>query len=438
MRVLIIGGGVAGISAAIKLLDCASEITILEANKNLGGRISSFQKSNGNFPELDLGQHALSASYSNFISLLKKVNPNFSFSESEKIDVTFRLENKEEYDFPLTSIPRTIDKIRGIFNLGHLTLSEKFQLIRFLLFIKKANPKDYENVDVQFLFSKFNQFNLLEKFWDKILLSIYNTKPNKISASLFINTIKTIFFSSKNSQQIIVTRNSLNQIFVLPAKKYLQQSSNVKILTKEKVIKINAVGNKVTEIITSKSQYKNFDYVITTLQPFQLKSILKKENLFKNVLSQFTYGNIVTAYIKLKENTLSKRAYLLVNSKIDWVFNLGDFVSVVVSNADEFSFNNKKTINEQFLLELNKLFSVFSFENILDFVLINKKKSTTMSDILNYKLRKQIYSPYKNLILAGDWVSTELPSTIESAVVSAIYAGERICFRRIDRTIKNH
>ncbi len=425
MKTVILGAGVSGLAAAVQLSECGIETEIIEATALAGGRIAAVKLKG--FGETDLGQHAISSAYENLFMLMRKVGENLSFDDKEKISIEFRDENGRlgALNFSKTDNPANL--IIEFVKTDFFSIKEKILFAKFLLFVKTANPSKYKNRTTLFLFEKYRQKTIAEKFWNKFLLSVFNTSPEKVCAALFIKTVKKMFFQTGSGFSVIVLKRTLNEAITVPVINFLGERKNVVFSFSEKVTGIGGKQNRITKIITGKRKITDFDYVISALPPEKLAEILPDKNHFTGKLKSFEYSPILTAYIKLKEKNLPDFSISLPKSFIDWIFVFENYVSVVVSAAKNFAGIKKETTKKEIIRELSKFFPVFSEENILDFVLVNKKKSTIMSDNRNYKLREQIVSPYENLFLAGDWTGTEFPPTIENAVYTGFRAAKKIC-----------
>jgi uncharacterized protein with NAD-binding domain and iron-sulfur cluster len=127
----------------------------------------------------------------------------------------------------------------------------------------------------------------------------------------------------------------------------------------------------------------------------------------------------------LKENKLPECFYGLINSPLHWVFNKGTHLNIVISNANELVNKPDEELIEMVKGELKKFFLLDS-GFISDYKIIKEKRATFIpsNDIIDKRPNQK--TQIKNLILAGDWVDTGLPSTIESAVKSGRVAAEII------------
>ncbi len=148
----------------------------------------------------------------------------------------------------------------------------------------------------------------------------------------------------------------------------------------------------------------------------------------KNILSgipEFEYSTIVNIHIWLKENNLKEKFYGLIDSPVHWIFNKGSHLNLIISDAGYLKEKSSEEIFEMAKTELIKFIKI-NPENISTYKAIKEKRATFVPTCEVLNNRPSITTSVKNLFVAGDWVDTGLPSTIESAVKSGKIVSEKI------------
>ncbi len=115
---------------------------------------------------------------------------------------------------------------------------------------------------------------------------------------------------------------------------------------------------------------------------------------------------------------MTDKYYTIPGSPIQWIFNNGNVLSLVTSNPGkliELSENELKTL---YLKELFKYFPQLSENDILECVIIKEKRATFIFNEQIETIREKFVLLFNNVLFAGDWTNTSLPSTIESAILS--------------------
>ncbi|MDR3668374.1 MAG: FAD-dependent oxidoreductase, partial [Ignavibacteriaceae bacterium] len=221
---------------------------------------------------------------------------------------------------------------------------------------------------------------------------------------------------------IILPSIGLSETYCNNASKFIENGEG-KISLSEPVIKLTVQDNTLNEIITAKRIITDFDYVISALPLYALKKIIDINDLFPGL--DLEYSSILTVHLFLKEYRNDNSFYGLIDSPVQWVFNKGTHLSVVISNADKLIEMPKDDIIELILSELKK-YILLEREEVSSFRIIKEKRAAFVPSNNILDKRPSVNTPYKNFFLAGDWIDTSLPATIESAVKSGRMAADAV------------
>ncbi|MCQ2965164.1 MAG: FAD-dependent oxidoreductase [Alphaproteobacteria bacterium] len=252
MTIYIIGGGIAGLSAAYYAQEKGFSVSLFEASNHLGGRCFSFFDKELN-TEIDNGTHFISGANFNFFKLIS--NCHFSPNLSD-LGTTFDFYDKNANKF-------SID------------LNSPLSLI-----------KNWKKIS----------YNLIA--------SILNTTPNHADKRLFFKTLTKCFFSK--NKHLYTAQNSLKEDIVIPIQSFLENKIDIHL--SKQVLFFN---ERQIKLRNATIQLKNDDFIISTIQPVNtkfetilnlyLKTDIKLPNQAKVVgLSQCTGHWIIQ-----KENMLS-------------------------------------------------------------------------------------------------------------------------------------
>lgn len=423
-NVIVIGGGLAGLTSSFYLSKKNYNVTLIEASPKLGGRTYSlFNEEQNDY--YDNGQHLLMGCYKDTLQLINEIKSEDKIEIQKNLEVNFVDENNKSYKLKSANLFFPFSLLFTILNYKAITLKERFKIIDFMLDIACCFKEDLENMTVlEWLLLKNQTDETINKFWEILILGTMNSSPEKASALIFSNVLKEIFLTGNNSSKFILTKAGLSEIFVNPISKFLLET-NCEIKLNEKVEIIVVEKNIVKKIITNKKTIENYDYVILAIPPFAYSRIKIIDESKKEIspLSQihsqeFKYSPILNIHLWLKENIFKEKFYGLLNSEIHWIFNHGKHISLTKSNAESLINLDKDLIINEICSELKNYFPNFSKENIIDFKIIKEKRATFIPDVASNKIRKEIKSEFKNLFFAGDWTTLEFPATIEGAIRS--------------------
>ncbi len=419
-KVLVIGGGLSGLSAAAYLSHNNFEVTIIESTSKLGGKTHSIQERDSKI-EIDNGQHILLGCYFETLNFLKLISAKDSIKVQEQFFINYLLPNFQLFKLRAGNFFYPFNLLYGLYLFPLLSIRDKASLLKLLIKIKFMDSQSVGQLTVKEWLEKENQTqNSFKLFWEVICVGALNISTNIASAKLFCEVLKQIFWTGGDSYKIILPSNSLNKTFIVPAESFLIRN-NVKICKSEKCEKIFIEDSKVFEIKTNKRIFKDFDYCLAAVPFYSLKSfgIIDTDDL------DISYSAVLNIYLWLNNNPLSEPFYAIVNSPIHWIFNKGDFINITISNANNLVDKSKSAIEKIILVEIDKFIPSLSKE-VRKIVIIKEKKATFIpsNNILEKRLKSK--TKFSNLFLAGDWTDTKLPSTIEGAIKSGRIAAEEI------------
>jgi squalene-associated FAD-dependent desaturase len=422
-KCLVIGGGLAGLSASVFLNKAGYKVTLIEASPKLGGRAYSF---NWNNLVIDNGQHLMMGCYKNTIDFLRITGgfDKVSFGKSLKMLFVQYGGRISELNAPSQLYP--LNLAWAMLRFQAFNLSDRLRILYLFLKLPTLKAADFRYVNIEQWLKKMSQpAKVINTFWNLLAVSMLNTDIDSASAGVFINVLKTLFLGGRNNSTILLPQGGLSEIFADKAEEYLLKS-HCEIKKSEKIIDLIADKEKIKKIITNRQEYNDFDFIVSAIPINSIMKILPPEIVAENIITDLKYSPIVNVHIKLNENPFSEEYYGLLDSKIHWVFNKGSHINIVISGAENLLEMDNKLIMELVCTELENHFPCFYEKQIDDFIVIKEKKATFMSTDSNLDIRKKIKPVWKNLIFAGDWINTGLPSTIESAITSGKQALELI------------
>jgi zeta-carotene desaturase len=424
-RCLIIGGGLAGLTSAIYLSEKKNHVTLIESSPKLGGRTYSiihpiFKT------EFDNGQHILMGCYDETIELLKKINALDLIYIQDSLVINFFTREKKNYSLKAAKKFYPLNLLASILSYRAISLKSRLKIIDLFLDLCCCFTCDLSNLTVKEWFLEKKQTSeAIKNFWDILIVGTLNTTAEKASAEIFGEVLKRIFFSGNKGAKIIFPNVGLSSLFVRNSENFLKELGG-SIKLSESVISFGIEHDKIVKVITDKSVYEGFDFVISSIPSKNLIAVLEKSGIEDYFLPEFEYSTILNVHLWLKENPFKEKFYGFLDSSIHWVFNHGDHISITISAADYYSKETKEKILEMICSELEIFFPIFDSKLIIDAKVIKEKRATFIPSTVSMAQRKNIHVQIKNLILAGDWTDTNLPSTIESAVLSGRLAANNV------------
>ena len=432
-KVCVIGGGIAGLSAAVFLKDNRFDVTLIESSPRLGGRAYSFFDKDLN-GLADNGVHILASWYENTFEFLKIIGKYDKLKFQEQLEVNFADINAKQYRFKCPKLPPPLHLIWGLWSYKPLGFKDKIGIIKLLnsAMLEKYSEEELKAMDTSELFRLTKQSsNVIDYFWKPFIVAVFNAKPENTSAWQFVQIIKTGFLRSGGSN-LVFPKSNLNDLYVYASENYLN-SRNAKVLKSSKINKVNYGSDKIESLVINGDNELKFDYFISAIPFFEFKNLFT-ENVINGLYDSMDNLNpspILNVHFGLKSDGLDKIMpddfIGIVNATIQWVFKVGENrICLVISSADELVDKDKNEIIELCKTELLRCMPEFKNVEFICSKVVKEKRATFLPDTASVNSRPGYKTKYNNLFLAGDWIDTGYPATIESAVKSAKLCAEEI------------
>ncbi len=422
--VCVIGGGIAGLSAAVFLAQENFKVTLFEKKQLLGGRLTSYydRKLNCYF---DNGQHLLIGAYKSTFLFLDIVDAKKNFKFQTRLRIPFLMPNRNKILFELPKQNNKLNAALSFLKLNTLSVLDRLKLIKMLNRLQRINSEEFIEKSVKEFLTENNQSKAAqERFWNIIAISTLNCSPSEASAKMFIDILKVMFLAGTQDSILVIPEIDLSNAYVNNCIEYLNQK-NCTINLGEGIEKINYSENSIISILTSQKRKLKYDYYILAIDWWSCSEILNQLSMHNHKL-ELSNSPILSVHLWTDRSFMEEEFYSLVDSPIQWIFRKDGFVSVVISNPAELIEKTKEEIIELCNYELKKYFRSYEDVRIIDCRIVKEKKATFIPNSDSYKIRPDQKTQFENLFLAGDWTMTNLPSTIESAVLSAKKCAELI------------
>jgi carotenoid phi-ring synthase / carotenoid chi-ring synthase len=443
----IIGGGLAGVSAAIFLAERGFSVNIFEKETYLGGKVGSWpvKFDDGFSTQVEHGFHAFFRQYYNLRNLLKKID---AFKYLIPIN-DYLILTKEHGNYGFKSLD-TVPVLNilsmaktGIYSYKDAMLNPGFRKMTSLLSYNSEKT-----------FSKFDNVSFKD-FADDVKLPpemrlmfttfsrAFFAEPQYISMAELIKSFHSYFLSNDLGLLYDVLNDDFEDTLWKPAKNYLSKYKST-ISLDSKITSFNKDGDQF--IIND----ERFDYVIIASDVKGTKSIIKNSDYFKNEHPDF-YNQmtnlkqsqrysvlriwidkdlrqgvpffIFTDALKILDSvTIYHR---MEKTSEDWVKENGGGIFELHSYAVPDDFPEDEMRN-QFLKEFEEYFPEIKGYKV-KYEYLQVKDDFTAFHTNLYKTRPTVKTDVENLFLAGDWVKLENPAMLmEAATTSALYVANLI------------
>ncbi len=429
--VLIIGGGVAGLSAAVELSSKGHSVLLIEQKQHLGGRTYSFiHPETGD--EVDNGQHLMMGCYTATLKYLKTIKALDTLAIQKNLSIIFRKEANRNITLKAAPLPAPLNVLAGLLRLRTLPFSDRLLLIRVGIDLMLKNPDTNQHLhsfSVDQWLDELHQTEKSKKYlWDIIAVGALNDSTEKISAALFAKVLKTAFFGKRKNSSLAFPKYGLTKVVVQPAAEFILQQ-NGKILLNTGISRIEQSNAKIESVILDNGESVRPSAVISAVPYFDISKIFGSGSAIGvNRIDQFVSSPIVTLHLWFDAHFIKEECVALLDSPLHWVFNKSKiyareneglmYLSIVISGADALVGETKETLAAMAHHELKRLYPAAAVAKIIHSLVIKEKRATFSPKVGIDQIRPSHKTAIDNLFLAGDWTNTKLPATIEGAIQS--------------------
>jgi hydroxysqualene dehydroxylase len=460
-NVAIVGGGWAGMAAAVAATQAGHHATVFEASHALGGRARVVSGSHtstlpdGTAVSLDNGQHILIGAYSETLKLMQTVGVNL---ENALLRMPLTMQFPDETGLKLPDWPAPwvvgLDAAWGIATAKGWTWGDKLALLRAASGWQRGGFSCSQHLSVLQLCERSNPKitpRVMAELIEPLCLSALNTPMADASAQVFLRVLQDAMFSpnvqidsktSFGSANLLIPKRDLSNLFPHPAAAWLLKNGG-KVLLGERVESVDY--SKAGWQINATTVKQTFDAVILAGSPSnmslagvniaysatnniakELEHLLRREVLdWQNSVNALRYEAIATVYAYSKGAKLSQPMLALrsdtgehAQSPAQFVFDRGQlggeqgllaFV-ISASQGDRLALQNR--VIEQGKAQLN-LPDLQPIQTIIE-------KRATFACTPDLKRPSNQIAP--GLLVCGDYVAGPYPATLEGAVRSALQA----------------
>ena len=427
-KIAVLGAGYAGMAAAVSLVLQGHEVTLIEARAILGGRAHSF-RDHKTGQVLDNGQHIFMGCYHATLALLRLLGVENRLHSPARLSVPFL--SPKGRSVLRARLPAPLHLLSALLGYGELEAADKFAAIRLALRMKMGQ-KPTRDETVQQWMDRWKQTpNLMRALWEPLCLAALNEPVATGSAQLFATVIRRSFLAGAEDSKILLSKVGLSELFAREVQKLLEMCGG-KLLLQSPVAKLGFDEAKLREIVLHDGTVLRPDAVVSALPWHALRSLLPSESRLAKICCEIKEAPIVSLHLWLDRPILQEPFVGLLDSPLHWVFSRdhiqgpeagqpGHVITAVISGARDLVELSSTELEELTLRELGRYFPETVQAKVLHRMIYKSKSATFAATPGIETIRPRTKTEWSNFSLAGDWINTGLPATLEGAVFSSAF-----------------
>ncbi len=420
--IIIVGGGLAGLSAAAALGGAGFRVELLERRPILGGRASSWEVP-GTDATIDNCQHLLFWCCTNLLDFYKRLGV------SDKIRwfgaIPLRTPDGRESLIAASLLPAPFHLAPSMMSLHALGLGDKLAIGRGLLAmisdLRRRSPEDLDSQTMMSWLEARGQTPLaIERFWRAVLTSALNEDLEVVSAWHGLRVFWKGYAANWRAYRIGLPAVSLTEL-------YSRELPNVTIRPRAAVTGIDAKNGSVSAIRLGSGEERRANAYLLAA-PFEVLGEMRPE-----LKLDLKHSPITGIHLWFDRAIMERPFTGLLGRTVQFAFRRhgsdddGEgYVQCVVSASRTLVPMSKGEIVDRAVAELREFFPAAREAQLKKSAVVKEVRATYSAAAGAEQVRPTNVSPWENCWLAGDWTRSGWPATMEGAVRSGYKAAELI------------
>ena len=413
MKIAVVGGGLAGLAAAIECADAGASVTVYEARSRLGGATFSFER-NGLW--LDNGQHVALRCCTAYLGFLRRIGSEHLLPLQRRLRVPVLREGRRPALLARTALPPPLHLASTLLRYAPLGRRERVAAARAATALGRLDPNNPaldEQTFGAWLAQHGQSENAVSVLWNLIALPTLNLPAAEASLAAAVKVFRTGLLDSAGASDIGIPAVPFQRLHADPAAATLEQAGGRLLL-----------GTPV------RSLSELDDDAVILAVPHEAVATLAPDAVDGEALAALGTSPIVNLHILYDRRVLDGALAAALDSPVQWLFDRteaagatdGQLVAVSLSHAVEEIGAPVGELRGRFLPALERLLPAALGAEVLDFAVTHEPRATFRVAPGTHRLRPGPHTEVPGLFLAGAWTDTGWPATMEGAVRSGVAA----------------
>jgi hydroxysqualene dehydroxylase len=448
--VIVVGAGFAGLSAATSLAERGVRVTVLEARPAPGGRATAFTDP-GTGERVDNGQHVLIGGYSETFRFLRRIGTDGDVHLQPQLTVDVIEKSGRASRLRCPSLPAPLHLLGGLLGWTALTWGDRLAALRVALAVRAAGAQASDRPaeagprietgrggplqaarreTVRDWLTRHGQTpRLIELLWEPLAVAALNESIDVAAAAPFAAVLRRMFGTRRSDSSLGLPLKPIDDLYANPARAF--------VVARGGEVRVGAPGRIHVEPrlrVMVRADELSSRAVICAVPWFALSETLVGRPAALGSILQAAEATpaspIVTVNLWFDRPVTGNMFVGLPGRTMQWVFDkrlifgeASSHLSLVCSAADAIVGQTNQQLIDLAVGEIREALPQ-ARAAILQRAVAVREKRATFSVAPGLPERPQTTTAIRGLFLAGDWIDTGLPATIESAVISGHRAAD--------------
>jgi hydroxysqualene dehydroxylase len=439
--VVVIGGGFAGLSAAAALAARGVRVLVLDARPQLGGRATAFtDRETGEL--VDNGQHVLFGCYRATFEFLTRINALDNVRIQPSLEVAYLDGKGVRSVLRCPALPSPLHLLAAVLDWDAIPWRDRVAALRLAGPLRRARRElrrsgtvtaEPSGTVTEWLIAHGQRDTLRAWLWDPLAVAALNQSPDDALASPFLRVLAEMFGPERAASALVLPTRPLHQMYAEPAREFIESRGGE--------VRVNALARIVVEhgrvrAVDVRGERIAARRVVAAVPWFALRGLFapppQELGATVEAASAMASMPIVTVNLWYDRRVMEEAFVGLPGRDMQWVFDKrlafgesASHLSLVSSGAARLTLMGRDELTALAAREVAEALPGVRGATLVRATVVREKQAT-FSLAAGQPPRPGTRTPVGGLVLAGDWIDTGLPGTIESAVVSGHRAAEMI------------
>jgi len=424
-RIVVVGGGLAGLAAALACADAGAAVALIEAGARLGGVAASVQRDG---LTVDTGQHVFLRCCTAYRAFLDRIGSSAMTDLQDRMDIPVLRAGSPCAHLRRSAAPAPLHLVRALATYPLLSPRERLQAAAAAWRLRALSVDDSSLDKVTFgawLHEHGQSARSVRAFWDLFVLAALNTPSARASLGLVVSVFHTGLLDSADAADIGVPAVPLSELHAEPAARALRSAGvDVELRSRARAVVAESAG--VRAVVTRRGHLEA-DAVILAVPHESVAPLLPDRALpDPGALARLGSSAIINLHLVFDRRVMALPFAAAADSDVQWIFDRtkaaglqrGQYLALSLSGADDLLHEADESLKERVLPPLAGLLPLTRKATLERFFLTRIPQATFRQGPGSARLRPGPRTGVPGLFLAGAWTDTGWPATMEGAVRS--------------------
>jgi len=434
---IVVGGGLAGITTALRLTDAGQRVLLIESRSRLGGLTHSFRR---NGLDVDNGQHVFMRCCTSYRMLLDRLGATASTELQRRLDVPVVRVDGRHARLRRQPLPAPLHLSRSLASYAVVSLPDRARAIRGALALRSVD-RDAPATDAMSFgdwLARHGQTDAtVAALWDLVGVATMNLRASDVSLATAAMVFQVGLLTDAGAADLGWSRVPLQQLHGDAALAALGAA----VQPRTRVTSIDRDGSRW--LVHANDETFDADAVVVATDHVTAERLLPAPalDLQTGWSRALGFAPIVNAHVVLDRVVTAEPFFAGIGGDVQWVFDRteqsglgsGQYLAISLSAADGIVDEPVAALRERLLPELARLLPAMRSASVLDFFVTREPRATFRAAPGSARLRPGAQTLLPGLFLAGAYTATGWPATMESAARSGELAAAAVLSTRSSR-----